>query len=145
MCSQADTRAQRGGGARALVALHVMLAVYSLSSVCAKLASGFEFLSPGFVACYGGMIALLGVYAIGWQQVIKLLPLTYAYANKAVTVLWGIVWGVLLFHEQVSPLKLLGALIVLAGVVLFSLAERGERGEKDEGDASGPGGGDARE
>ena len=94
MCSQADTRAQRGGGARALVALHVMLAVYSLSSVCAKLASGFEFLSPGFVACYGGMIALLGVYAIGWQQVIKLLPLTYAYANKAVTVLWGIVWGV---------------------------------------------------
>ena len=96
-------------------------------------------------ALVAGMIALLGVYAIGWQQVIKLLPLTYAYANKAVTVLWGIVWGVLLFHEQVSPLKLLGALIVLAGVVLFSLAERGERGEKDEGDASGPGGGDARE
>lgn len=132
-----NTKRQGGGEGKALVALHVMLAVYSLSSVCAKLAAGFDFMSPGFIACYGGMIALLGAYAIGWQQVIKRLPLTYAYANKAVTVLWGIVWGVLLFHEQVSPLKVLGALIVLAGVVLFSLAERDENGPQGKrgGDA----------
>lgn len=134
MDARRDTKTQGGGGARALVALHVMLAVYSLSSVCAKLAAGFDFMSLGFIACYGGMIALLGVYAIGWQQVIKRLPLTYAYANKAVTVLWGIVWGVILFQERVSPLKILGALIVLVGVVLFSLAERDEAAKKD-GDA----------
>ena len=83
-------------------------------------------MSVGFVGCYAGMIALLGIYAIGWQQVIKRLPLTFAYANKAVTVAWGIVWGMLLFNERVSPLKLLGALIVLAGVALFSLAEKDE-------------------
>lgn len=134
MDARRDTKTQGGGGGRALVALHVMLAVYSLSSVCAKLAAGFDFMSLGFIACYGGMIALLGVYAIGWQQVIKCLPLTYAYANKAVTVLWGIVWGVILFQERVSPLKILGALIVLVGVVLFSLAERDEAAKKD-GDA----------
>lgn len=134
MDARSDTKTQGGGGGRALVALHVMLAVYSLSSVCAKLAAGFDFMSLGFIACYGGMIALLGVYAIGWQQVIKRLPLTYAYANKAVTVLWGIVWGVILFQERVSPLKILGALIVLVGVVLFSLAERDEAAKKD-GDA----------
>lgn len=134
MDARRDTKTQGGGGGRALVALHVMLAVYSLSSVCAKLAAGFDFMSLGFIACYGGMIALLGVYAIGWQQVIKRLPLTYAYANKAVTVLWGIVWGVILFQERVSPLKILGALIVLVGVVLFSLAERDEAAKKD-GDA----------
>ena len=103
-----------------------MLALYSLSSVCAKLAAGFDFMSVGFVGCYAGMIALLGIYAIGWQQVIKRLPLTFGYANKAVTVAWGIVWGMLLFNERVSPLKLLGALIVLAGVALFSLAEKDE-------------------
>ena len=117
----------RGFRARALLALHAMLALYSLSSVCAKLAAGFDFMSVGFVGCYAGMIALLGIYAIGWQQVIKRLPLTFAYANKAVTVAWGIVWGMLLYNERVSPLKLLGALIVLAGVVLFSLAEKDDR------------------
>lgn len=106
----------------------MLLAVYSLSSVCAKLASGFEFMSFGFIGCYAGMIALLGVYAVGWQQIIKRLPLTFAYANKAVTVLWGIVWGILLFHEQVFALKLLGAAVVLAGVVLFSLAEKDDAG-----------------
>ena len=125
--SEDNTRAV-GSEAKALVALHVLLAVYSLSSVCAKLASGFEFMSFGFIGCYAVMIALLGVYAVGWQQIIKRLPLTYAYANKAVTVLWGIVWGVLLFHEQVSALKLLGAAVVLAGVVLFSLAEKDDAG-----------------
>lgn len=125
------------GSARALLALHAMLALYSLSSVCAKLAAGFDFMSAGFVACYGGMVVLLGAYALGWQQVIKRLPLTYAYANKAVTVVWGIVWGALLFHEQVSPLKLAGAAIVLAGVVLFSLGDPGRSGAGDTGAGAG--------
>ena len=135
--TEARSNCSAGGEAKALVALHALLAVYSLSSVCAKLASGFGFMSIGFVGCYGGMIALLGVYAIGWQQIIKRLPLTYAYANKAVTVLWGIVWGMLLFREQVSALKLLGAAVVLAGVVLFSLAE------KDDAGSDAPGSGEA--
>ena len=112
---------------KTLLALHALLALYSLCSICGKLAAGFEFMSPGFVLCYGGMIGVLGVYAIGWQQVIKRMPLTSAYANKAVTIVWGIVWGVLLFHEAVTPAKLMGAAVVLAGVVLFSIAD-GEEG-----------------
>ena len=112
---------------RTLLGLHALLALYSLCSICGKLAAGFEFMSPGFILCYGGMICVLGIYAIGWQQVINRMPLTSAYANKAVTIVWGIVWGVLLFHEAVTPAKLLGAAVVLAGVVLFSVAD-GEEG-----------------
>lgn len=105
---------------KALIGLHVLLMVYSLSSICGKLASGYSFFSPGFIVCYGGMIGLLGVYALGWQQVIKRLPLTFAYANRAVTVVWGIVWGALFFSEPITAGKLVGALIVLAGVVLYA-------------------------
>lgn len=112
---------------KTLLGLHALLALYSLCSICGKLAAGFEFMSPGFVLCYGGMICVLGIYAIGWQQVIKRMPLTSAYANKAVTIVWGIVWGVLLFQEAVTPAKLLGVAVVLAGVVLFSVAD-GEEG-----------------
>ena len=103
------------------LALHVMLAIYSMSSVCSKFAAGYDFMSLGFILCYGGMIACLGLYAIGWQQVIKRMPLTVAYANKAVTLIWGLVWGLLLFHEQITATKFLGAVIVLVGVVLYSL------------------------
>lgn len=99
-----------------------MLLLFSLSGVCAKLAAGHEFMSPGFILCYGGMVAILGVYAIGWQQIIKRMPLTAAYTNRAVTLIWGIVWGVLFFQERVTPIKLLGAAIVLAGIVLYALA-----------------------
>lgn len=105
---------------KALIGLHVLLMVYSLSSICGKLASGYSFLSLGFIVCYGGMIGLLGAYALGWQQVIKRLPLTFAYANRAVTVVWGIVWGALFFSEPITAGKLVGALIVLAGVVLYA-------------------------
>ena len=121
------------GGAGALVALHALLVVFSLSGIMSKLASQHPFLSWQFIAFYGLMIVCLGVYAIGWQQVIKRLPLTTAYANRAVTVVWGIVWGVLVFHEQVTWQKLLGAAIVLVGVALYAVADHAGTPEGGEG------------
>lgn len=112
--------------ARVLLALHLLLALFSFSGILSKLAAQYPFMSPGFVVCYGGMVCVLGVYAIGWQQVIKRIPLTTAYANRAVTVVWGIVWGALLFHEAVSWQKVLGAVVVLAGVVLYATAGDGD-------------------
>ena len=109
--------------ARSLLALHLLLALYSTSGILSKLAAGQPFLSPGFCLGYGGVIAILGVYAIGWQQIIKRMPLTSAYANRAVTVVWGVVWGVLVFHEGVSVLQLVGCALVVAGVALFAFAD----------------------
>lgn len=106
-----------------LVTLHVLLAVYSLSSVCSKLAAGTQFLGVRFCLLYGGVILLLGIYALAWQQIIKRVPLTTAFANKAVTVAWGLVWGLLVFHEAVTPGKLAGVALVMAGVFLFSKAD----------------------
>ncbi|MCO7108745.1 hypothetical protein NIA69_05595 [Gemmiger formicilis] len=50
-------------------------------------------MSAAFIVLYGLMLLALVTYAVGWQQVIKHLPLTTAYANKAVTVVWGILLG----------------------------------------------------
>lgn len=105
-----------------LIALHLLLVCYSLSGILSKLAAAQPFLAPKFCLCYGGIIAILGVYALAWQQIIKRLPLTTAFANKAVTVVWGLVWGLLIFHEAITPGKLAGAALVVAGVVLFSTA-----------------------
>ena len=73
--------------------LHVILGIYAGSSVCSKLAAQQPFLSAAFIVLYGLMLLALVTYAVGWQQVIKHLPLTTAYANKAVTVVWGILLG----------------------------------------------------
>lgn len=123
--------------AKVLIALHALLLLFSMSGIFSKLASGYPFMSAGFIICYGGMVCVLGVYAIGWQQIIKRLPLTTAYANRAVTVVWGIVWGTVLFGEPVTWQKVLGAVVVLFGVALYALAGDDENASNGKPEKSG--------
>lgn len=111
------------GKIQVLVLLHLLLAVYSSSGIFSKIAANETFLSVRFCLCYVAVIALLGVYAIGWQQIIKRMPLTTAFANKAVTVVWGIVWGILFFQESITVGKVIGAALVVIGVVIFAGAD----------------------
>lgn len=124
---------------KTLFALHLLLMVYSTSGILSKLAAGVDFLSWQFVALYAGIIALLGVYAIGWQQILRRMPLTSAFSNKAVTIVWGIVWGALFFSEPITVGKVVGAAFIIAGVVLFAHAD----GEEQGGDGADRGGSDA--
>ena len=87
------------------------------------MASTQPFLSLRFCLCYGGMIAILGIYAIAWQQIIKHIPLTTAFCNKAVEIVWGILWGVLIFKEAIKWNMILGAVIVIAGVIIVVTAD----------------------
>lgn len=111
--------------------LHVILGVYAGSSVCSKLAARQPFLSAAFILLYGLMLAALVVYAVGWQQVIKHLPLTTAYANKAVTVVWGILLGLAVFGEAVTLRQVIGAVIIICGIVLFVRADSENREGED--------------
>lgn len=121
------------------ISLHLLLVLYSLTDLFGKAAAGFPFTDVRFFLCYGGVLLVLFVYAIGWQQLIKRLPLTTAFANKAITVFWGLVWGVLFFQEDLTLLKVMGAGIVVAGVVLFSRADNEERRDFERTqDASNP-------
>ncbi len=108
---------------KTMLALHLLLAVYSVSNVFSKLAADVPFLSPRFILYYGAVLLILGIYAIGWQQVIKRMPLTTAYANKAVTIVWGIVFGMILFGETVTPLMIAGAFLIVGGIVLYAMEE----------------------
>ena len=104
---------------KVFLALHLLLLFYSCSSVLSKLAAGQEFLSWGFIICYGGMFMILVAYAVGWQQILKRLPLTVAFANKAVTLVWSMVFGALLFQESIKINQLIGCALAVAGVILF--------------------------
>lgn len=104
--------------ARSLIFLHVILLIYVGSSVMSKLASGQEFLSPKFIMLYGGVVVLLMVYAVLWQQVLKRLPLTVAFANKSAVMIWGMVIGAIMWHERISWLMIVGTVIIIAGVCL---------------------------
>lgn len=105
--------------------LHALLLIYSLGSLCSKWAAQSDFLSPRFFLLYGAVLLILAVYALGWQQILKRVPLVTAYASKAVTVLWGMVWGLLFFGEAVTLRKIIGAAVIMTGIVLV-VREDGE-------------------
>ena len=105
------------------ILLHLFLMLFSVTGIFSKLAAAQPFMSFPFMAFYAAEIMLLGFYAIGWQQFVKRMPLSVAYSNKAVGIVWGCVWGVLVFHEQLTPGKIVGAVLVLAGVALYGYAD----------------------
>ncbi len=108
---------------KSFLLLHVLLLIYSLGSICSKLAGEAEFLSAPFFLFYGLVLATLAVYALFWQQILKKIPLTTAYASKAVTVIWGLVWGMLFFRETLTVQKVLGAAVIILGIVLVVKAD----------------------
>lgn len=105
------------------IILHIELLLFSLGGICSKFASQQDFLSFWFIFFYGLVILNLGVYAIIWQQIIKKLPLNTAYSNKAVTIAWGILWGFLFFQETIKWNMILGAAIVIIGVLIVVRAD----------------------
>lgn len=114
-----------------LLLLHLILFFYSFGGIFAKLASGEKMFSLSFLFYYGIVLGNLVFYAIVWQQIIKVMPLTTAFANKAVTILWGMLWGKVVFQEEITLQMLLGAVVILCGVCLVVTSEE-ESGEKPE-------------
>lgn len=103
-----------------LLNLQAVFFVYSIISVIGKMASEKEFFSLEFMILYGLEVVILGIYAVLWQQVIKKFELSVAFANKAVTLLWALVWGVILFKEQITLSKIVGILLVMAGIFILN-------------------------
>lgn len=104
--------------------LHFALVLYSLTSVLSKSAGEFPLVSWQFIFIYGSVIMLLLLYAVLWQQVLKRMPLSVAFANKSVVIIWGIVWGVLFFHEEVQWKVFVGMVLIIAGIILVGGQEK---------------------
>lgn len=99
--------------------LHLIIGFMSLGGVLSKLASREAFMSLPFIGYYAAEIFILFAYAVLWQQVLKHIPLTVAFCNKAVGMIWTTLWGVFLFKEGIpSVYQICGIAIVLIGVVL---------------------------
>ena len=96
--------------------LQLAVCIYTLSGIAAKLASGYPFLSAGFIMCYAGEILALGTYAVLWQQIIKQTDISVAYANRAIAVFWSMLWARLIFREEISIQNAAGILMIILGI-----------------------------
>lgn len=111
--------------ARTLLFLHGVLLLYSIGGIHAKLAATSPLLSTGFLVNCAMLILISSIYAYVWQQLLKVMPLNTAYASKSVTIIWGFLWGRLLFAEHITLPMAAGALLVAAGLLLIVSADGG--------------------
>lgn len=105
---------------KALLLLHGTLLIYVVVTIFAKLA-GNQLAAENFVPALvmlGLEFLTLVVYSVLWQQVLKRMPLNFAYSNKGVCTLWTCLAGIIFFGETLTWGKALGIVVVLAGVWL---------------------------
>ena len=121
----------------AFVLLQIALFIVSLGAVCSKMAGRQEFLSVQFFAFYGALILILFVYAILWQQVLKRISLVIAYACKGIGIIYGIIWGIVFFKEEITWKMIAGAVLVLIGVYIFIFGEIKESKKNNMDEESG--------
>lgn len=117
-----------------IICLQAVIVIYTISSVVAKFASNQEPWSFEFFLFYGGEIVVLMVYAFFWQQMIKKFDLSIAYANRAMVLLWSMVWAVIIFHNKITLQNILGVALVIAGTIIVNTDNNAENSTDNDTD-----------
>ena len=100
------------------IALIGAIFIYTTSGVFSKLASQQDFASLPYVAAVCGAVAVLGIYAVLWQQIIKRMPVGDAYLFKGTGVIFGLALAHFVFGEAITLYNIVGAGIIIAGITL---------------------------
>lgn len=117
------TEKKKSSRVKILLLLSVSLVIQSLSSVFIKYAGTFETMSKEFIFFYILAVGCLGVFAIMWQLLLELIPLTTAYLRKGILYILILIWSVILFKEQVTLNNVIGSIIIIAGISLHGMDE----------------------
>lgn len=100
-----------------LIAINLL---YACVGVFTKYASQQDFLSLNFMLVVMGAVGVMGLYAVLWQQILKRIELSVAYMFKGTSIVFVMLLAYLLFGEQITWNNILGAIIIIAGIVLFA-------------------------
>lgn len=103
-----------------ILLLQAVVMIYTTSGIFAKLASGNSFLSFKFILFYGAEMCILALYALLWQQIIKKVDLSIAYANRAMAIIWSMIWAAVIFNDSITIQNMIGVVIVLIGTMIVN-------------------------
>ena len=101
--------------------------LYACVSIFTKLASQQEFMSWNYMLCLIGAVGVMGLYAVLWQQILKRIELSLAYMFKGTTIIFTMLFAHWLFGEQITWNNIVGAAIIIIGIVLFARGDLCER------------------
>lgn len=103
----------------ALVGINML---YACVGICTKMASLQASLSWPYLLWFGGAVAIIGIYAVLWQQILRRIPLSTAYMFKGTTLIFTMLIAALLFAEPITAMNIVGSLIIIVGITLLARA-----------------------
>ena len=96
--------------------------LYACVGICTKMAAMQPPMSWPYLLWFGGAVAIIGAYAILWQQILKRIELSTAYMFKGTTLIFTMLIAALLFGEAITVPNILGSLIIITGIILLARA-----------------------
>lgn len=69
-----------------------------------------------FLLLLGIELGFLGLFTLGWQYLLKKFELSYVYLFKGTTILWGLLFAKVFFHEVITTTNILGSMIIMIGI-----------------------------
>ena len=69
---------------------------------------------------FAGAVAVIGIYAMLWQQVLKRIELGTAYMFKGTSLIFTMLIAALLFGEAITIPNIIGSVIIIVGIVFLA-------------------------
>ncbi len=105
---------------KGILALIGVNMIYACVGICTKMASQQATMSWPYLLWFGGAVAIIGVYALLWQQVLQRIELSTAYMFKGTTLVFTMLIAALLFGEQITMPNIVGSVIIIIGIVILA-------------------------
>lgn len=93
---------------------------YASISIALKYTAIQKPLSKTYFLGYFFVIALLGIYAIIWQQILKRIQLSVAYMFKGTSIVFIMLFMSLIYNEPIYANNIIGILFIVFGIALFA-------------------------
>jgi drug/metabolite transporter (DMT)-like permease len=77
-------------------------------------------MSWAYMLWFVGAVAIIAIYALLWQQVLRRIELSTAYLFKGTTLIFTMLFAALLFGEAITLPNILGSVLIIIGITLLA-------------------------
>ena len=94
--------------------------LYACVGICTKMAALQTPMSWAYMLWFVGAVAIIAIYALLWQQVLRRIELSTAYLFKGTTLIFIMLFAALLFGEAITLPNILGSVLIIIGITLLA-------------------------
>ena len=80
----------------------------------------YDFLSFRYVFYFGMTVLVMAIYAVLWQEVLKIVPLNKAYLYKSSSIGISLMYAYTIFSEIITVKNILGCTMIISGIIILS-------------------------